>query len=349
MIEEEESDSLVDFYRDTLGAKSKEHRFYLFEPWDVQERDPRIFEEAVKDGFNLNNPELVAMVGQAPRLFQTGYIYDQSYIATMFASNQSGKSYAACVDALIVLTGEIPISMCHEPGVVTDVLREISDNNIKRWGRRCVKTGEILDHDVSQAKSPNHLWDCGFVTGVGIYPKAKLAPAGSKVWIVTYKQARDESWWPLLKGMVPPRMRDGARSNGGFDNREHIAYLSNNSQIHFITYEQGETRLEAAGTLQEEEKLWMVLFDEEPPTRKFWATVTQRVNIIRLVTTPYKGLSWTYDDILTKSPTDPDITIYHCTKFDCPYHTHAEIMRSKKTIPKWEIGARVYGDRKSVV
>ncbi len=334
-------DNLIEFIEDTMGEKSLLHPYHLFEPWDVEMRPGWVHEIAKEYSFNLRSPELLDIIKGDSHLFQTGYLMDKGFIAAMFASNQSGKSYVALMDALIQLTGEIPVPLKHEKGYDTGIKRLISRNNILRWGRRDIETGEVIDHDPTQEESP--LWHCGNVLGAGMYPIEKLAAKGSKIWIVTYKQARDETWWPQLKGVIPESMRDTSRGVDGFDNREYIVYLSNEAQIHFITYEQGETRLEGAGNLQEFEKLHMVLFDEEPPTSKYWATVTQRVPQLRIVTTPYKGLSWTYEDILVRAGKDPDINVYHCTKFDCPYYTREEIVRSMKTIKKWEVGARVFG------
>ena len=317
------------------------HPYYLFEPWDIESRSDDLYTTAREDGFDLLNPDRVEFFGRAPRLFQTGYLFSESFIAAMFASNQSGKSYGACMDLLIQLTGELPIAFRYEKGVDTGIKREVNQKNIRRFGRFDAISGEFLDRN-EKARQDN-TWNCGTVVGAGEYPKTKLAPHGSKIWIVTYKQARDEAWWPLLKGMIPEHLLDKTRSQTGFDNREYCVHLINSASIHFITYEQGPERLEAAGVLQDFEKLWMVLFDEEPPSRKYWATVTQRVDRIRLVTTPYQGMSWSYEDILSKSPNSPDIEIYHCTKYDCPYHTTESINRSKETLPAWEIGARIYG------
>jgi phage terminase large subunit-like protein len=335
------NNDLMEFIDRTLGAKSDIHPYFLFEPWDVAERSPEFYEKAKNDGFNLLVKETTDIIGIAPHPFQTGYIFDEHYISVMFASNQSGKSYSAFMDVLIMLTGEIPTALQYDKGAKTGIRRQVTSNNVKRFGRFRTDNGEFIDNNYNEPA--NILWDCGEVEGAGHYPQKKLAPPASKVWIVTLKQVRDEMWWPLAHGLIPPRMLDKSKANDGFDNRDHIIYLARGAQIHFITYEQGEQRLESAGNLQEFEKLVMVLFDEEPPSRKYWAAVTQRVNMIRLVTTPYKGLTWTHEDLFLKAKENPDIQIYHCSKYDCPYHTWKDIDRSKTTIAKWEIGARVWG------
>jgi phage terminase large subunit-like protein len=340
-MEEEKKYSAFDFIEERLGVSSRLHDYYMFEPWDVEVRPGWMYEEAKKDGFDIQSPDHVKLYGEAPHPFQSGYMQDDGFVAAMFASNQSGKSYCACMDVLIRLTGEIPIAFQYDKGVNSGVKRDINENNVKRFGRRNSATGELIDYDYKAGHSP--LWDCGEIVGAGVYDKRRVAPKNVKAWIVTYKQARDESWWPLLKGMIPERMRDQSRKGGWASENDNILYLINDQQIHFITYEQGPTRLEAAGTLQKHEKLWMVLFDEEPPDSRYWATVTQRVNLIRLVTTPYLGVSWTHADILMKSIGSKDIHIYHCSKYDCPYHTRTDINRSKTTIKKWQVGARIWG------
>ena len=40
---------------------------------------------------------------------------------------------------------------------------------------------------------------------------------------------------------------------------------------------------------------------------------------------------------------NPDIEIYHCTQFDCPYKTFGEVMKKLRLMKKWQVGARIFG------
>jgi len=339
-------DSVKDYLRDGHGEATQQHPFYQYEPWDKDvPRQKRIIDLAREHGIDFESDELISIIGTAPGPFQSGYIFCDKFIRVMFAGNQVGKSYCVLGDKITRLTGEIPLSLRFDKGEDTHQPRNITKNNIKRFGRIDKRDGRILDHDQTAVEN-DLLWDCGTIKGVGRYPKSRIAKAGSKIWIVTYKQARDEAWWPMLKGMIPSNLLDqkkGSEKEPGFDNNEHIVHLLRGCSIHFITYEQGHTRLEAAGDLQEFENLAEIVFDEEPPTDKFFNVALQRVSAISLVTTPYAGLSWTYDDLFLKAAHNSDIKIFHATQFDCPYKTESEVMKKLRLMKKWEVAARIFG------
>jgi hypothetical protein len=329
------SQRISQFMEKITSDRQKVHPFYLFEPWDVQARSEEVHEMAKNDGVDLRSPEVVSIIKDAPHPFQTGYIFDNSNLAAMFASNQSGKTYAEIVDDIIMLTGELPYSFRYAKGEPTPYKREVSENNVKRFGRFITSTGDFIDNKWDR---PEEGWDCGYIVGAGHYPKEKIAPHNSKIWIVTSKQIRDETWWPAMKFMVPPDLIDRTKATNGFDNREFIIHMARNSKLNLKTYEQKADRLEGSGQTQEYEKLHKITFDEEPPDQKFLSVAMIRCAMVRLVTTPYKGLSWTYDRLFKKG-----INVYHCTQYDCPYHKWKDIDNRKRFMPKWEIGARIYG------
>jgi len=334
------------FLQDSMGESAQEHPYYQFEPWDIEKPYKKnILELAKQFGIDFEDAHLIKTIGKAPREFQTGYMFSDAFIRIMFAGNQLGKTFCILVDKIIRLTAEVPLALRMPKGQDTFQLRAITSNNIKRFGRINKADGKIIDHD-EEAEKNSLLWDCGTIKGAGEYPKKRIAPPGSKIWIVTYKQARDEAWWPMLKGMIPTHLLDrskGSQMEPGFDNSEHIVYLQRGTSIHFITYEQGATRLEAAGNLQEFENLAEIVFDEEPPDDTYYSVAMQRVSAISLITTPYMGLSWTYDDIFLKAADSPDIEIFHATQFDCPYKTEAEVMVKLRNTKKWQVAARIFG------
>ena len=339
-------DEVKKFLADSMGSSAHDHPYFQYEPWNIEEPTPEhIIELAREFGIDFKGAELIRTIGRAPREFQTGYIFSKAFVRVLFAGNQIGKSYAVMLDKITRLTGEIPLSLRTEKGKDTHQLRAITKNNIKRFGRVDKRDGRIIDHD-EEAEHNDLLWDCGTIKGCGIYPKKRITPKGSKIWIVTYKQARDEAWWPMLKGMIPDHLLDktkGSQAEPGFDNINHVCHLIRGTQIHFITYEQGAVRLEAAGNLQEFENLAEIVFDEEPPDDSYYNIAIQRVDSISLVTTPYNGLSWTYDDVFLKCADSDDIEIFHATQFDCPYKTEAEVMTKLRLMKTWEVAARIFG------
>lgn len=279
----------IDHIEESIGEEAKIHPFYEYEPWDIDEPRPqRIIDLAKEYGISLGTD---AMFGSAPSLFQTGYLMSHAFIKVKFAGNQVGKTYNVLIDAIIRLTGEIPLSLQNEKGIVLDKKRSITENNIKRFGRYNSISGEYLDRNTREERTS--LWDCGHILGAGKYPKDKIVDAGSKIWIVTYSEALKQVWWPTLRGMVPESLLDikkGSPTSPGFSEREKICHFINGSTIHFITYEQGHTRLEGAGNIQEFEKLVGIVFDEEPPKKDFYNVALQRAPEITLITTPYNGL-----------------------------------------------------------
>jgi len=329
------SERISRFMEEITSDRQKMHPFYLFEPWDVQARTEEVYEMAKEDGIDLLSPELLSIIKEAPHPFQSGYLFDKTDLAAMFAANQTGKTFSEIVDNIIMLTGETPYAFRYRKGEQTPYKREVSENNVKRFGRFVTATGEFLDKNWEPHQEG---WDCGWIEGAGIYPQEKIAPHNSKVWIVTSKQIRDETWWPAMKFMIPPDLIDRTKGVEGFDNRDYIIHMARNSKLNLKTYEQKADRLEGSGQTQEYEKLHKITFDEEPPDEKFLSVAMIRCGMVRLITTPYKGLSWTYDRLFKKG-----INVYHCTQYDCPYHTWKDINRRKRFMPKWEIGARIYG------
>jgi hypothetical protein len=103
---------------------------------------------------------------------------------------------------------------------------------------------------------------------------------------------------------------------------------------------QGYERFEA-------ENVWVILLDEEPPDRRVYTSARTHISQdgvgVRLLETPYRGLTWTKEDIVEASVKDEDIKIYHATQFDSPYQSRKRIMMNIKAMKPWEIESRVFG------
>ena len=312
--------------------------FMLYEPWDVGKRGQWMFDVAEKYHVDMQNEQFIATYSEAPHLFQTGYMFDDTFISSIFGGNQSGKSYCALMDLLIMMTGEKPYSLRYKKGHDTGILREVNDLNASRFGRYDVVTGEKLKD--GELPSDNDSWNCGTIKGVGVYPNSKLAPRGQKAWLGTFSQARDEYWWPRLKSFIPDYMIDRSRGNNGVSEKKGIIFLSNGCEIHTITYEQGYAKFEA-------ENVWVIVLDEEPPDERIFTSAIQHISLggvgVRLIETPYRGLTWTYDKIIKGSADNKDVTIHHCTQFDSPYQQKDKVLSKMTLMKPWEIAARVFG------
>jgi len=133
--------NLSDMMRE--AGEASEEFFYHFEPWDPGERPAWVVDLAKKDEVNLS---------REPSLFQTGYLFSEAKTCASQAANRVGKSIAALIETIIMATGELPYSLRHPKGFDTGIKRYIGDhderreNNILRFGRYSIETGELIDH-----------------------------------------------------------------------------------------------------------------------------------------------------------------------------------------------------------
>lgn len=329
---------VLDHLEGLADDSNKRHPFYLYEPWDVGERPDWIIEKSKEDGTydTLYHPDFQAVLSKGK--FQSGFLESKSFFRVMLGGTQIGKSFPVYIEVPIMLTGEIPFSMRHPKGYDTGILREVNEENIRRWGRWDIKTGELLDHNW-RAKKDLSRWNCGTIKGAGVYPKEKIAPPGEVVWIGTYLKALEQYWWPRFKGgkrIFPEEFIDTKSGNKGFSETTKTVHFPEGRRLCFITYETGYNRFEA-------EKAWMVYLDEEPDderiipaaqshTKKGWA----------LIETPYRGITYTQNLIFRKSTTK-EKEVFHACQYDSPYQTEEIIHNTRVNLKPWEVDARVWG------
>jgi hypothetical protein len=303
----------------------------MFEPWDVDARADWIADQGRADGVL----DKVRGYGVAPHTFQSGIVYDSPRIGAIFAGTQTGKSYPVLMDLICQATGELPHALKKDAGADTGVKRVVDKLNIKRFGRFDNVTGELIDHNVKAEQDGT--WDCGNVIGTGKYPAEKFLSKGDVIWIGTFKQARDENWWPNLKKNIPEHLLDKTKGQDGFSNSKFIVYFNTGVEIHIITYEQGYERFESVTVKR-------CVLDEEPPSEKIFNAALTHCEKLTLVETPYRGITFTFHNIKNAASSDSDaIRFYHCSQYDCPYKDKKEIDQNRSVMPKWEIEARVWG------
>ena len=259
----ESKDSPVQSFVNWTTAKGGNHPLYSFEPW--------------------NGPD-----GVAPRHTPGGAKFQKScqlstkYMRMSVAANQDGKTYDRAIEAVIMMTGELPYALRVPDGVDTGVPRSIDKQNIIRWGRRDKTTKLILDHNFECPQDGT--WDCGNITGVGVYPMVKICrEPGQQVWVCTYKQARNDTWVDLFNRLIPEHCLDKSHGTNGFSKSEYDWYLLGNHSIRMKTYDQGWERVEAF-------KAWHIILDEEPPDRKYYTGCVLHAHTLSFSFTPLRGM-----------------------------------------------------------
>jgi len=294
-------------------AGNEQTDFNMFEPFDCPPRPQWLLDAAKKAEIEIN-PD--------GNEFQIGMLMDTQQTpgaAMSVAGTQSGKSLEALVEAVIMGSGQVPVSMRFEKGVDTGVPRVVNEENIARFG---------LKEDGT----------CGNIIGVGIYPKEKIPKAGSQIWICTYKEAKEKMWRKKFAKIIPQYFLDVKRGVNGFSELKQTYFFNNGNTISYITYEQDYHRVEA-------EKAWLIILDEEPPDRRFWISALEHAVYLRASFTPINGLSWLYHDVYLPiiSGQNKYCKIYYCSQYDSPYHNRKKVDQKIKTYKPYELKARVWG------
>ena len=322
---------------DIQNGKHEHHPFYMFEPWDVEERDPEIYKKAEEDGFDLFNPELVKYVGSDPHPFQSGYFLSTKKLRVLLAGSQVGKSKCPRIEVFIMATGEIPFSMRYNKGVNTGIKRTVDVLNIDRFGRFDSKTGEFIDKN-KNAK-PDDSWDCGEIVGVGIYPQEKIAPPGSQIWVGTFQEPKTTYWWPQLaeniEGEFPDDFYDRTKANDGLNKTEGIIFTKRNCRIIFLTYEMGYKKFEA-------QMAHAYVADEEMPNAEIFNSAQQHARFRSITMTPLNGMTWSKKVIFPEKKNN-HIDVFHATQYDSPYQDKKDLEEKRKTMESWARGSRIWG------
>jgi hypothetical protein len=311
------------------------HPFYSFEPWDVGERPEWMIELAADDGVNLNDSMLIQKIGKAPHTFQSGLIRDDYRIRVGLACTQGGKTIAAVVAGIIALTGEIPIAFRYARGEKTGYKRPLNTDNIVRWGRRDIETGDVIDHDLYAERDGT--WDCGEITGAGKIPKELICPyPDGRVWIGCMSEHKHQTWIPKLKKFIPEHCLEQSKEKQSVNEREGIIRLVGGKEFNIITYEQDYKRFESL-------KVWMIILDEEPLTEKIYDACLGHCFYMIMTFTPYNGITFTKERVFDKAAVLKSMKIYHATQYDCPFHDNDSIEENMAGAPPWERVPRIWG------
>jgi len=314
------------------------HPFYLFEPWDVEKRSEHQLKMASDDGIDLFDADFIKHAGTDPHPFQAGYLMSKKPIRILIGGSQIGKSISPRMEIMMMCTGEVPYALRYKKGVDSGVPRLQTKENIIRWGRRDIITGEIIDHNWKATKD-GKAWNCGNVIGVGIWPRDKIAPNGSQIWIGTFHEALTNYWWPSVAENVdkeyPDDFVDVRKGNKGTNKNDGIIFTQRDCRIKFLTYEQGHKKFEA-------KKAWTYIADEEMPSSSIWASAQDHSHSQSIVMTPLNGITWS-KNLLLPNTKNPEAEVFHATQYDSPYQDNEEVDARRRTQEQWQRAARVWG------
>jgi len=319
--------------------------YFLFEGFDIAERSHEVLEQAIADGVDLNSDDLIRCVGSAPHPFQNGYLLSKKFFRGVMAAGQIGKTVMCGMEILMSASAEMPIAYRYPKGYDTGVKRLINPANVRRWGRRCKDTGTILDHDCRITTGND--WDCGNVTGCGVFPQEKIVPAGSVIRIGSRQRLIMQNWWPAFTGtskeflgaFVPPQFIDKSRGSfvvRGSNKQDRQVFLPRGVTLQMLTYEAGKEGFEGIKV--------PTYLDEEPPDEDIIGAVVTHATHWSLFETPYLGLTYSKDLVFPKKRSS-HMETFHATAYDCPYKTPEDIIEQRSILmgKPWELGARLYG------
>lgn len=338
-------DKIADVMADSKEAWRTQPAFWLFEPYSVGQRSPAVLAQALKDGVDLNAPYLMQHVGPAPHAFQDGYLLSTKFFRGLMAASQDGKSLSVFLDIAIRASGKVPLSLRYPAGHDTGVPREITPANIRRFGRRRVGSPQVIDYDDSAYRDGK--WDCGNVTGVGVYPSSRILEPGGSIRLASFQKIVLESWWPAFTGrrkdglgrfLLPELIdsRRGAVAAKGHNRQDYQVFLCRDITLQLLTYESGAEKFEAIKV--------PTYLDEEPPNEDIVGAVVTHCTDWSLSETPIFGITYT-KALLFPEVKSPDMETFHATAADCPYHTARELEKQRSILvdKPWEIGARFWG------
>jgi phage terminase large subunit-like protein len=333
--------------------------YLYFEPWDCDVPVPEVVQKALEDGVSIADDPAIKLAGPYPRKFQTGSILSTKKMVCTQAGSRSGKSICTQVVIAAMISKQPPYAFRFEEGVDTGIPRQINKVNIIRFGRRDKLTGRVIDHDTTvdlataNTKNSSEGWDCGNITGVGVFPEELYAPDGAQIWIGTVAKSIDSFWWPSFTGsgdkrFFPQEYIDTSKGNKGTNKALGIIHAIRGIDIFLKTYEQKHMKFES-------QTAWVLAYDEEPPDRQIYLSGAAHSIYQRFSFTPLNGRTWSeklffacleHGNAKTSRGLGlkrSDFDYYYASQYDSPYVERPKLERDRRGMEFWERRARIWG------
>lgn len=181
--------------------------------------------------------------------------------------------------------------------------------------------------------------DCYWITGTHPYINTPEPPVRGRVVTVDFTYGLEQIILPLFKSLLPPRYLKNGSWEDSYSKSLRTLTLSNGSTIEFMSYEQETEKF--AGTSRH-----FVHFDEEPPLHIYNECLARLVDTDGawwISMTPVEGLTWTFEKIYEKGPTDPNIYVVEADMLDNPHITKEAAERYLAGLDEDERKAREHG------
>lgn len=324
----------------TLATNKQESLFYHFEPWDgPTDEEMTRYPEKWRGERGVPPKHVPGGAG-----FQKAAMMSRKRMRGLLSANRIGKTIFVAVDAVVMITGELPYSYRVDAGVDTGIprilpskMKKFGRENIIRWGRRKIGSNEIIDFNPDVPEDGT--WNCGNIEGVGRYPEERICGLeNGQVWICCWGDHRDKTWIPLMKQLIPQHCLNPKVGTNGFSQLNSVFHLVDGKQIRFVTYDQGYSKAEA-------EMAWAAILDEEVTDRRFFTGIVTHCRNLLMSWTPIHGMTWSYDDIYEPAVQgkNPDIEVFHATMYDCPYIDPAYLKMLESNLKPYEFDSKVLG------
>lgn len=172
------------------------------------------------------------------------------------------------------------------------------------------------------------------VKGLNICLKRK---GGGNAWILTesFDAQKLGVQEKIIEYLKPEDIKDISWAKHGVYSS---LTLKNGVFIEFKTYEQGRAKLQSA-------KLFLAMFDEEPPEDIYEEVYTRTVDLrgqVILAFTPLKGMTWSYEKIFNNK--SEMVSVYNWGMYDNPFIPIDEIDEMKRNLSPKKAKMRLYGE-----
>lgn len=179
-----------------------------------------------------------------------------------------------------------------------------------------------------------------YLRGESPFKSVPPAPVYGRAIGVDFLQGVKKIIIPKLQEWMPPSLLKNGSWEDSYSKQDRTLTCSNGSQIEFMSYDQELEKF--AGTSRH-----FIWFDEEPPEDIFNENRMRTVDVLGdmwLTMTPVEGMTWTFDEIFSKSGIDPAFLSIVVDIADNHHIAHEEIEDLLGSLSEDEKKARLRGE-----